>query len=48
MIFLPDAAVKCGGGYIGTCAGLANTINNNERLRLLPFRLRRVIFQKGR
>lgn len=29
-----------GGGYIGTCAGLANTLNNNNRLRLLPFRRR--------
>jgi glutamine amidotransferase-like uncharacterized protein len=29
-----------GGGYVGSCAGLANTLNNNERLRLLPFRRR--------
>ena len=32
--------VADGGGYIGSCAGLANTLNNNGRLRLLPFRRR--------
>ena len=32
--------VANGGAYIGSCAGLANVLNNNERLRLLPFRRR--------
>lgn len=26
-----------GGSYVGTCAGLADTLNDNNRLRLLPF-----------
>ncbi len=29
-----------GGAYVGSCAGLANVLNNNNRLRLLPFRRR--------
>ena len=32
--------IENGGAYIGSCAGLANVLNNNNRLRLLPFRRR--------
>ena len=29
--------IRAGGGYVGTCAGLACTLNDKYRLKLLPF-----------